>query len=140
MSIVESIRGFVKECPFLKDGRISVDFLGKEPGEYVIEGSPVSAMIKQYTDGGKLKQYSFVFGSREWYGLDVVEQLENSGFYEQFAKWLDEQTGKGKLPALEENRRAHSIEALSNGYVFDTDGKFARYQIQCRLIYFERGY
>lgn len=136
MSIIESIRTFMCSCPFLKDGVINVDYLGNKPTEYVIEGVPTSKVVKQYADGGALKQYTFIFGSREYYGSDVLINIENSRFYEDFSNWLDSQSRAGVLPKLDSGM-PQKIEALSTGYMFDGNGRDARYQIQCRLTYYE---
>lgn len=80
MSIIESIRTFIRTCPLLKDGRLNVDYLGNKPTEYTIDGVPTSTVIKRYTDGAALKQYAFIFGSREYYGEDTLKNIENSSF------------------------------------------------------------
>lgn len=94
-------------------------------------------LIKEYVDGGKVKQYVFAFGSREYYGADVLQNLENSGFYDEFASWIEEQSNKGNLPTLTGNRSPMRMEVLTNGYLFAADEKHARYQIQLRLVYYE---
>lgn len=138
MSIIESIRTFICTCPFLKDGVINVDYLGDTPTEYTVDGVPTTTTVKKYTDGGELKQYTFYFGSREYYGEDTLKNIENSKFYEDFAQWLKDKTDKKELPVLSTGKTAQKIEALSTGYMFDNSGGNARYQIQARLIYFEK--
>jgi len=136
--IIEKIREYFLDCPILDEyARLNIDFLGVEPTQYTIEGQPVNPVIQKYVDGGVLKQYVFVFGSREYYGADVLQNIENSGFYEQFSSWLDEQSEKGNLPKLEGGKKALKIEALTTGYLFNASEDNARYQIQCRLIYYE---
>jgi len=136
--IIEKIREYFLSCPILDEyARLNIDFLGVEPTQYTIEGQPVDPVIQKYVDGGILKQYVFVFGSREYYGADVLQNIENSGFYERFSNWLDEQSEKGNLPKLEGGKKALKIEALTTGYLFNASEDNARYQIQCRLIYYE---
>lgn len=139
MSMIESIRDFVCGCPYLKDGKLNVDYLGAEPTEYTIDGVPTSEVVRQYADGGAIKQYVFIFGSREYYGSKVIKNIENSGFYEKFADWLEASSEAGDLPELAAGKTAQRIEALSTGYLFDATANNARYQIQCRLLYYERG-
>lgn len=136
--IIDSIREYMLACPLLDEfGKINVDYLGVKPTEYTIDSMPTTEIIKSYVDGGKLKQYVFVFGSREYYGPDEIQNIENSGFYEKLSDWFDEQSEKGELPLLEGNKRAVKIEALTTGYLFDASEDNARYQIQARLIYYE---
>lgn len=137
MTIIESIREFILPCPLLKDGCLNVDYLGDEPTQYSIEGSPVSAEIKRYSDGGALKQYNFIFSSKEFYGDDVLSNLENNGFYEQFAEWMKQQSKNKNFPKLDGKKSPVSIEALSNGCLMDGYTGQAKYQIQCGFIYYE---
>lgn len=136
--IIEKIREYFLNCPILDEyARLNIDFLGVEPTQYTIEGQPVNPVIQKYVDGGALKQYVFVFGSREYYGADVLQNIENSGFFERFAEWVEEQSEKGNLPELEGNKQAISMEVLTSGYLFSASEDNARYQIQMRLIYYE---
>lgn len=137
MTIIEAIREFILPCPLLKDGCLNVDYLGDKPTQYSIEGSPVSADIKRYSDGSALKQYGFVFSSKEFHGDDVLRNLENNGFYEQFAAWLKQQGNSKNFPKVDGKKAPVSIEALSNGYLMDVHTGQAKYQIQCRFIYYE---
>lgn len=138
MSVIESIRSFIAKCPYLKDGRLNVDYLGDEPTEYTVDAEPTTTVVKRYTDGGTVRHLSFVFASREYFGTDTLQALENHAFYEKFAAWLEEKDKTGELPALGEGRKALSVEALSTGYLFESAAsENARYQIQCNLTYYE---
>lgn len=139
MTIIESIRNYICTCPLLKDGKLSVDILGADPIEYVVESVPTTEIVKEYADGGKLKQYLFIFGSREYIDGTVRRSLENSGFYEDFADWIEEQDAAGNYPQIAGEKTAQKIEVLSTGYMFEYTGNNARYQIQCRLVYYEGG-
>lgn len=139
MSIIEAIRTFVLLCPFLKDGIINVDFLGDQPTEYTIDGVPTAEVVRKYADGGTLKRYTFIFASREYYGENALKNIENNNFYEDFSKWLEKQNNEGILPLLDNGRTSQKIEALTPGYLFDSSTNNARYQIQCRLTYYEGG-
>ena len=117
--------------------KLNVDFLGTQPTEYTIDSQPTTSIVKQYVDGSAIKQFVFVFGSREYYGPDVLQNIENSGFYEELSEWFDEQSKTGNLPTLKNGKKAIKIEALTTGYLFDATEDNARYQIQARLIYYE---
>lgn len=136
-SVIQSIRNYISECPLLKDGKIGIDWLGDEPVEYVIETIPAEPVVKRYADGGTLRQYVFVFASRESYGADVLDNLSNCGFYEEFSRWLKAKDRAGEYPALDGNRLATAITANTCGYLFDATANTGRYQIQCVLQYQE---
>lgn len=136
--IIDSIRDYMLDCPVLDAyAKLNVDFLGTQPTEYTIDSQPVTSIVKQYVDGSAIKQFVFVFGSREYYGPDVLQNIENSGFYEELSEWFDKQSKTGNLPTLKDGKKAIKIEALTTGYLFDATEDNARYQIQARLIYFE---
>ncbi len=137
MTIIEAIRKYMAACPVLRDGLLNVEYLGAEPTEYVIESVPTSGVVRQYADGGCLKEYLFLFASREYFGTDVLRNIGNSGFYERLADWISEQDKKGELPQLGEGKAAQRISVVSSGYLFDATETSARYQIQLRLLYYE---
>lgn len=142
MTIIESIRNFIKKCPYLEEFegaiRIGVDYLDKETTTYSIEKVPCNPIIKKYVDGSCKKQELFIFTSRESYGPDIINNLNNINFYENLVSWLEEKNRTGDLPILDGKREVEKIEILTNGYAFQTDIDKARYQIQLRLIYLER--
>ena len=87
--IIDSIRNYIRGCPLINKGKVNVDYLGVDIGEYSIEPTPADPIIKRYADGGTLRQYLFVFSSKESYGPDIRVQIDNSGFYEKFGQWLE---------------------------------------------------
>ncbi|XZK76753.1 chloramphenicol resistance protein (plasmid) [Clostridium perfringens] len=142
MTVIESIRNFIKKCPYLEEFegaiRIGVDYLDKESTTYSIEKVPSNPIVKKYVDGSCKKQELFIFSSRESYGPDIINNLNNINFYENFVSWLEEKNRTGDLPILDDNREVEKIEILTPGYAFQTDVDKAQYQIQLRLIYIER--
>lgn len=139
MTLMESIRNFIKQCPHINtfSNILGVDFLAEETESYSIEEIPCTPIIKKYVDGSSVRQYLFIFSSRKSYGSDILTNLDNLGFFELFSTWLEEQSNLENLPILK-NGEALKIEALTNGYAFDTNIDNARYQIQCKLTYFRR--
>ncbi len=138
MSIIESIREYMSECPLLSEGNINVDFLGSENIEYSIETVPCEPVIKYYVGGSSLRQYEFIIASREFYGTDVVQNIQNSAFYEKLAEWIENNSRNKILPVLEnEKQSAQKLEILTHGALISEDAKTAVYQIQLRLVYIQ---
>lgn len=138
MAVIESIRNFIADCPLLKNGvLLNVDRLGATEIEYTVDGEITNPVLRQYTDGSSLRQFEFVFASREKYGADTLQNIANSGFYEDFADWIETQSDSGNLPELDKCRVPQYIEVLSGGYVFDSDDSTARYQIQLKFVYYQ---
>lgn len=120
------------------DGKkINVDFLPEAGVEYSIDTTPSTEIVRRYVDGSSIRQYLFVIRSVEDYGTDVLQNLSNSGFYEELAAWMEQQTWDGSVPQLPTGLHAQRIEAQSTGYLFSPGAKTGRYQIQCRLLYYQ---
>lgn len=134
-SIIQGLVDYFIACPLLKNGAFRVDALGVKGIEYTIEGSIYDPVSVQYVDGSSERICQFIFGSREYYSLDRMNNIANSMFYEKFAAWVEDNDDKGVLPEMPEGCEARSIEVLSPGYLYSTDMKMARYQIQLRLTY-----
>lgn len=136
--MIESIRNYILTCPFLDDlKRVGVEFLSEDPTSYSIEETPAKAIIEEYIDGSSKRQFEFVFASRFDYSEEIKNQIENSGFYEKFSDWVEENSENGILPTLDQNKTALELEVLTSGYLYNIadNMRTARYQIQMRLIY-----
>ena len=138
-SLIDSVRTFLLGCPYLKDGVFNVDYLGGSPTEYTVDTIPADNIIKQYVDGSSVRQFVFAFGSVEPYGSDVDNNLANSTFYEDFAAWMDEKSRNREFPDLGADKSVIEIKAQGAGYVVENTENAARYQVQCRLIYTQKG-
>lgn len=139
--IIKALRDYISQCPYLYEFNkgINIDYLDNDSTTYSIEEVPCEPIIKRYINGDTKRQYDFIFASRESYGADVFQNIENSGFYEDFSSWIEEESSKGNLPSLEGNRESLEIKVSTTGYAFQTDDNSARYQIQLKLIYFQKG-
>ena len=68
LTIIESLRDFIASCPLLKNGvLLNVDRLGATEIEYTVDGEMTAPILRKYTDGSTLRQFNFVFASREKY-------------------------------------------------------------------------
>mgnify|MGYP000898985119 CR=1 FL=1 len=133
-SLIDGVRTFILTCPFLEEGRVNVDYLGEEM-EYSVDPLPCDPIVNRYVDGGAKKQFQFAFTSQEEYDQDARINIENSGFFQEFDEWLEEQSRKDIFPLLEEGKNPISVATLNSGYLYDVNGDKARYRIECRLIY-----
>ena len=138
-SLIDSVRTFLCGCPYLKGGAFHVDYLGANPTEYSVDTLPADPVIKKYVDGSSVRQFVFAFGSVESYGSDVDTNLGNSGFYEKFCAWVDEKNRSKEFPVLDEDKTPIEIQAQGAGYLLENTENAARYQVQCRLVYQQKG-
>lgn len=140
MSIVEAIRAWLRTYPPLADGRLGVDFLPEDAQTYSVDTEPVQPIVRRYMDGSALKQYAFILASREFHADAIAQNIDNSAFFDAFSSWVERQNRARNFPVLDCGRVARKIEIASSGYPFQAyDEGTARYQIQLRLIYFEKG-
>lgn len=117
-----------------ENSNINVDFLSNKPIEYVIEPIPVEPVIRQYADGSSLRQFVFQFGSREYFGADVIQNMRNTEFYEDFSELIEDNNKKGVLPKI---NGIQSIECLNNGTINEDNTDNAKYVIQMRITYYK---
>ena len=137
MTIIESLKAYLKTCPNLADGALlEVDHNGPAI-QYAIVPVPGARVLETYLDGGSLREFPFAFQTAA-ITADDAERIDNAGFQEMFADWLETQTEAGNLPALGAGKTAESIAATSWGYLFEQgESDTGIYQIQCRLTYYQ---
>lgn len=131
--IIESIRDYILTCDFLGDGKVNIDYLPDEMAYSIdpIGGDPI---YKKYADGGRLKQFQFALTSKKAYDGDARTGIANSGFYQFFEEWIEENNMLDIYPELEGHTPVR-VEVMQSGYLFSTEEDKGRYQIICRLIY-----
>ena len=141
--IINALRNYIRTCPHLDTFnnaiRINVNYLEPNTDTYSIEEVPIEPILKRYINGDSVRQYAFIFTSREPYGVDVLQNIDNSGFYEKFADWIENQNNNEIFPLLDNGLEALTIEVTSTGYAFAVTEDTAQFQIQLRLKYFKKG-
>lgn len=139
MSVLSSVRTFIDGCPFLDEFKsaVNVNYLDENEKSYMLEPSVTQPVIKRYANGSTVRQFNFIFASREYFGRDVLENLDTDTFYEHFSEWLEQCTEKKNLPVMDEGKTARKIKATTNGYLFNADETKAQYQIQCQLVFYQ---
>lgn len=136
-SIIQAIKDYMETCPLVDEfAQINVDYLSEET-DYSIEATSAETIVKNYIDGSSLRQFVFIFSSKKAYGQDVLQNMENSGFYERFSDWVEEQTRKKSLPELPDGKRAVELTTKTHSYIVQTGYDKAQYQIECRLYYMQ---
>lgn len=136
-SMIQGVVDYVTQCPLLAKGYIRVDSLGPRPIEYGIAVLPCDPIVKKYVDGSSMRQYLFAVTSREYYSMDMIQNIKNSEFYEDLADWFEAQNKAQNFPDLGSRKEVQKIELVTSGYLFSTDGKTARYQLEIRIKYFK---
>ena len=138
-TIIKALRDYFLTCPLMGDSKINVDYLPESGVEYSIDTTPATEVIKRYVNGDTKRQYLFVIRSVNEYGSDTLQNIANSGFYEEFSDWLEAQTEAENFPVIPGGMKPEKIEAQTTGYLFTTSPDAGKYQIQCRLVYLQKG-
>ena len=137
--IIKVLSDWLDTCPRIAAGVLRAEYLGKTDNDFTIDTVPTEPVIKRYIDGSTLNQFAFVIGSRQAYGEDTLQNIANSGLFEDIATWIRQQNATGTLPQLDDGMTATKVEALTTTYLIEDNPDIfsARYQIQCRLTYFK---
>ena len=141
--IIESIRDYMRnlECldTFNNAIKVNINYLEENTDTYSIEEVPVEPVVKKYINGDSIRQYAFIFTSREPYGADVLTNIDNSGFYEKLADEIEKNNNNEIFPLLGDGLEPLEIKVTSTGYAFAVTEVTAQYQINLRLKYFKKG-
>jgi len=140
--IIESIRNYIKQMSCLETFnnaiRVNVNYLDSDADTYSIEEVPVNPIVKKYVNGDTVRQYDFVFTSREPYSSEELQNIDNSGFYEKFANEIEDKNDSEVFPTLDSGLEALEIKVTTTGYAFAISEDTAQYQIQLKLKYLKR--
>ena len=141
--IIDSVRNYMRNLKCLDTFnnaiRVNVNYLEPNADTYSIEEVPVEPIVKKYVNGDSIRQYAFIFTSREPYGADVLTNIDNSGFYEKLADEIEKNNNNEILPLLGDGMESLEIKVTSTGYAFAVTEDTAQFQIQLRLKYFKKG-
>lgn len=142
-TIIEGLQEYFSACPLMKDGKLNVDYLPentkKEGVQFSISPTPGEPGMRQYMSRSSMRQFPFVLRTVNDWGTDILQNLGNSGFCEDLAEWMLEQSGSHKLPHLPAGMGPTRLVVVTSGYLFTTTPAAGKYQIQCRLEYFRKG-
>lgn len=139
MKVIEAIKEYINNCPALKEYNVNVNYLEDDFDSFSIEETPCNPVLKRYIDGSSKRQCQFVFTSKEPYSSDVICNIDNSNFYEEFSNWIETNNKEGIFPLLEEGLEPTQIKVISSPYVITADEDKAIYQVQMNLIYLKKG-
>lgn len=140
--IIDSIRKYILTCPYLtKLSNFGINYLDDKSDSFSIEELPSKTIVDKYIDGSSKRQLIFVVCSMFDFSDELQNQINNSGFYEDFSDWIEENNDEGIFPTLKDGLIPDEIEVDTSGYLYSIfDGmRKARYQIQCKFTYIKEG-
>ena len=139
--MIDSIREYISKCPYLEEYiEVNVDYLKDKVVAYSVNPSVgFNPVVSEDVVGNQERQFLFTFDSKLYWNSEVQNNIDNSKFYEDFSNWLENNNKNGIFPTLNEGEYPIKIEALTNGYIFQTNSDEAIYRIQCKFNYMKEG-
>lgn len=139
--MIDSIREYISKCPYLEEYiEVNVDYLKDKVVAYSVNPSVgFNPVVSEDVVGNQERQFLFTFDSKLYWNSEVQNNIDNSKFYEDFSNWLENNNKNGIFPTLQKGETPIKIEALTNGYIFQTNSDEAIYRIQCKLEYTKEG-
>ncbi len=135
----ENLRLWIRTCPAISSlDRFSVDFMGQDPTEHAIYSTPSAINYKHDILGNvyqaPIQELNYIFASLFSYSRDILQNLQNLGFFSEVLDWINQQNTEKNFPEIEEGTVLSIVPTLSP-YVFDADGDSGRYQIKLKISY-----
>ncbi len=137
--MIEKIREYISDCPYLDEFvSINVNYLVDKVKAYSVnEASSYKPVINTYLNGDKEMQFLFNFDAKFYWNEELMNNINNSLFFENFRNWLEEKNENKIFPKIE-GIDPIAISAETNGYIYATKADEAIYRISCKFIYIKR--
>ena len=134
----ESVRTWLRRCPAIERTRaFGVDYLA-ENGSYSLDAVPTALRYRENILGEMVlrdrQEQNFVFSSRDPYGDELRQNLDNLGVMQDVAAWIIDRNNARDFPAWEGGEVTAIVPTLS-GYPIAMGSAYARYQIQIKVTY-----
>ena len=133
-----SMRTWLRSCTQIESARLfGADYLGDEES-YSLDVTPTALKYRENILGDMVLQekqeQNFVFASRDPYGADYQQNLDNLAFFQAVAKWIIDQNNARNFPEWEGGEVVAIVPTLS-AYPITMGSAYARYQIQIKVTY-----
>lgn len=135
--MINTIKAFINTCPTLFEIDVNINYLGEQSASAAVENVSAEPIIKNYTDGATLRQFLFTIAMRENYGQDAEVNRAAASKLDDISDWICEMDKRGILPVLKDGKSPISLEVIKTGWVEEKESDTAKYQLQCRLVYYQ---
>lgn len=115
-----------------RENEVNIDRLSKDINNYSLDKIPTESVIETYITGDEIHRDVYSFRSRLEYSYDVINNLNNIGFFEQFEKQISLNNINDALPEINGIR---SIECLNCGTLNNANERTAEFDIQIQITY-----
>ena len=133
-----SMRTWLRTCPEIENTRaFGADYLADEES-YSLDVTPTALKYQENILGEMVlrekQEQNYVLASRDLYGPDYQQNLDNLAFFQAVAKWIIDQNNARNFPAWEGGEVIAIVPTLT-AYPIAMGSAFARYQIQIKVTY-----
>lgn len=115
-----------------EDYQINADMLSNDINYYSLDKIPVDSTIEKWINGDEKHRDIFSFRSRNSYSQDVINNLTNIGFFENFERLIKQNNDNKILPDISGIKK---IECLNCGTLNNADTNTAVFDIQIQITY-----
>lgn len=112
--------------------QINTNMLSNDINNYSIDKIPTQTTVERWITGTEIHRDVFSFRSRMAYSQDVINNLSNIGFFEDFEAKIYDNNKKGILPDIE---GIQQIECLNCGSMNFAETNTAEFDIQIQITY-----
>ena len=133
-----ALRAWLRGCPTIERNRVfGADYLADDES-YSLDAVPTTLKYRENILGDYVlreqQEQNFVFASREAYGAEFKQNLNNLAFFQAVSAWIIEQNSARNFPQWE-GGEVVAIVPTVNAYPISMGSAFARYQIQIKVTY-----
>ena len=133
-----ALRAWLRQCPTVERKRLfGADYLADNES-YSLDVTPTALKYRENILGDMVlretQEQNFVFASRDPYGAEFQQNLDNLGVMQDVSAWIIEQNNARNFPTWEGGEVTAIVPTLT-AYPISMGSAFARYQMQIKVIY-----
>ncbi len=133
-----ALRAWLRQCPTVERKRLfGADYLADNES-YSLDATPTTLKYRENILGDMVlretQEQNFVFASRDPYGAEFQQNLDNLGVMQDVSAWIIEQNNARNFPTWEGGEVTAIVPTLT-AYPISMGSAFARYQMQIKVTY-----
>ena len=133
-----ALRAWLRQCPTVERKRLfGADYLADNES-YSLDATPTALKYRENILGDMVmretQEQNFVFASRDPYGAEFQQNLDNLGVMQDVSAWIIEQNNARNFPTWDGGEVTAIVPTLT-AYPISMGSAFARYQMQIKVTY-----
>ena len=133
-----ALRAWLRQCPTVERKRLfGADYLADNES-YSLDVTPTALKYRENILGDMVlretQEQNFVFASRDPYGAEFQQNLDNLGVMQDVSAWIIEQNNARNFPTWEGGEATAIVPTLT-AYPISMGSAVERYQMQIKVTY-----